>query len=248
MRFLLVLILFFPMIAFSEDFNNGCGSGWNEPIVPDHVRSLCINFSSACANHDNCYSKCLAGGENYGKEICTQMAEDQRNGRKTICDNTFLNEMKKTCDSCDIARRPICNGVASLYKIAVKKGGHGSFNGIVASNGYYNFISSPSAETFDFSQFVEDINDIQNIKGISENNDITIDIEESSPVAKFVSIEKTEEITPEKINGLTSIDSLKYGKVDLGSASNGNQPITLKNIDLDKIDLGKLKNEQRFTK
>lgn len=49
--------------ASSKDFNNGCSSGWNEKLVPDRVRALGVDFTKSCKNHDNCYSKCLPGGE-----------------------------------------------------------------------------------------------------------------------------------------------------------------------------------------
>ena len=246
-------IWFFAFIAalsFSvaaQDFNNGCGSGWNEPIVPDRIGSLCVDFRASCANHDNCYSKCLEGGENYGKPICNQTEKEQKEGRRAICDTTFLSNMSDACSACDPARRLVCRGVAAIYEIAVQNAGGGSFNGIEVPDSYYDFIASDAAKDFDFSAFVKDVKDIRSIKEISLNNKLTIAIEEKRPIAKFSRINPIETVKPIKFGNVYQVDTLRYGSVDLSSATNGEKPLTLKNIDLNKIDLQRLKNEQRFS-
>jgi len=241
---------FITALSFSvaaQDFNNGCGSGWNEPIVPDRIGPLCIDFRASCANHDNCYSKCLEGGENYGKPICNQTDKEQKEGRRAICDTTFLNNMHEACSACDPARQHVCRGVAAIYEIAVQNAGRGLFNGITVPDPYYDFITSDAAKDFDFSAFVKDVKDIQSIKEISLNNKLTIAIEGNRPIAKFNSINPTKPVIPIKFGNVYQVDTLRYGGVDLSGATNGEKRLTLKNIDLKNIDLQRLKNEQHFS-
>ena len=84
-------------------------------------------------------------------------------------------------------------------------------------------------------------------KEISLNNKLTIAIEEKRPIAKFSRINPIETVKPIKFGNVYQVDTLRYGSVDLSSATNGEKPLTLKNIDLNKIDLQRLKNEQRFS-
>ena len=109
-----------------KDFNNGCGSGWNRPIVPDSIGLLCVDYKKACANHDNCYSRCLPGGATYGLPVCSLTMQDKRAGRRLSCDNKFEDDMDEQCNQCDVIRKRVCKGIASIYRIAVRTGGGGS--------------------------------------------------------------------------------------------------------------------------
>jgi hypothetical protein len=84
-----------------------CGSGWNEPIVPDNP--IGFKFSSCCANHDKCYETC---GETQAK-----------------CDNDFESCMLNVCKK--IARpmrRNMCEKYARRYANAVRKAGGSAFS------------------------------------------------------------------------------------------------------------------------
>lgn len=54
-----------------------CGSGPNEPLVPDWLYG--INISNACYNHDICYDQC-------GKS-------------KAQCDNDLRRDIEQACNS-----------------------------------------------------------------------------------------------------------------------------------------------------
>jgi RHS repeat-associated protein len=55
----------------------GCGSGWTDSVIPDGLGKW--DFSSACAEHDRCYSTC--------------------GSKKSTCDKDFKKVMKKECPS-----------------------------------------------------------------------------------------------------------------------------------------------------
>jgi RHS repeat-associated protein len=84
-----------------------CGSGWNEPLVPDNP--LGFGFSPCCQNHDDCYGEC-------GKS-------------KSSCDNNFLSCMVGSCGSPFF--NPFystCGGLALLYYGAVAGAGQGAYD------------------------------------------------------------------------------------------------------------------------
>jgi hypothetical protein len=85
-----------------------CGSGWNEPIVPDNPFGF--SFSNCCEEHDRCY------------ETCGQI--------KKNCDNNFENCMLNSCDSMGLGRplrRSMCRNWANRYAWFVKTFGESSF-------------------------------------------------------------------------------------------------------------------------
>jgi RHS repeat-associated protein len=85
-----------------------CGSGWNEPFVPDNPFGY--QFAKACGDHDRCY--------------------DCRSGRtKKSCDDEFCTNLKQACK---IYKTPFerqqCERTAGIYCNAVRKLGQGAFD------------------------------------------------------------------------------------------------------------------------
>jgi RHS repeat-associated protein len=88
----------------------GCGSGGNDPLVPDAFISY--DFIDPCAVHDRCYPKC-------------EMS-------KAECDTTFLDDMQKNCEEQSWVSRMLggmmsCRALARLYYISVDIGGKSAF-------------------------------------------------------------------------------------------------------------------------
>ena len=86
-------------IKYVDPFGLACGSGWNEPIVPDDWGLW--DFTGPCQNHDNCYATCGAS--------------------KLLCDLNFWGDMMAVC----IASGPafqFCHATANLYYTAVTVG------------------------------------------------------------------------------------------------------------------------------
>lgn len=246
----LIILLSFTLTSFignTKDFNNGCGSGWNEKFVPDKIALLGINFEKSCSAHDNCYSRCLEGGINYKKPICAQTAIEKKEGRRMICDATFLSSMNESCNEIDMIRKPICFGISALYAFAVRQGGGGSFAGKEVPPGYFNFITSNEATQFDFSNLVSEVNQIQNIEGVPLNNELKLIMKDNRPIMQFIGKDSEIQQTSIKIGTLYQTDTFKYGNVDLTKAFKDKTPLTIKNIDEKKLNLDKLKIEQHFS-
>ncbi|MFV0436620.1 MAG: phospholipase A2 [Desulfopila sp.] len=88
-----------------------CGSGWNEPLVPDNPFGFC--FSSCCAAHDKCYG---CDGKRQGKS-------------KRQCDDEFKQCMYSACNKVTHKlSRGSCKHKAQVYHGAVDKYGQGAFN------------------------------------------------------------------------------------------------------------------------
>lgn len=89
---------------------DGCGSGWNEPIVPDTIYGLSIR--QACCIHDHRYT--IGGYE-----------ADKENADKEFLSNmlTLIDNNKKWYYPTWLARRR-----AMTYYDAVIRAGEGSFN------------------------------------------------------------------------------------------------------------------------
>jgi secretory phospholipase A2 len=89
--------------------SNGCGSGWNGPLVPDG--GLFWDFGPACDAHDKCYGTC-------GKS-------------KDACDEAFQMDMRKICADVFMWNFPgpfiSCAAQAETYYQAVKGLGEGPF-------------------------------------------------------------------------------------------------------------------------
>lgn len=251
MKHILAQVLFGAVlsvnVAVAKDFNNGCGSGWNEPLVPDSIGPLCVDFKAACSDHDNCYSRCLPGGDNFGKPICAQTALEQRESRRSSCDTGFLESMRKSCSLCDAARRPLCDGVASIYELAVRAGGKGGFNGIVVPDAFYRFLVSEKAKTFDFRTFTDEIMQVRNMPGVSANNKLSLDIRDDKPIA-IVSSVKPVLAGRLKLNDRAVLvkEAIRYGSVDLSQAAVNGRTFDLNNVDIKKFDISKFRREQRF--
>ena len=247
MRICLIFsILCLAASALASDFNNGCGSGWNEPLVPDRIGPLCVDFRASCAAHDNCYSKCSKGGENFGKPICKQSGVEQREGRRAICDADFKTMMKNGCNACDRVRQIVCKGVATIYALAVNAGGGGSFNGAEVPAAYYDFLKTEAAQSFDFDAFVRELEPLQRMSTIRDNNRLLIRMQGGKPVASIQSIEDVPVPTIDSYNNILRIDAIRYGEVDLSKASDGIRPLRIEDLDLKGLNVRKLQNLQRF--
>ena len=84
--------------------SGACGSGWNEPFVPDRFGDA--DFGSACQAHDSCYETC-------GRE-------------KSDCDSRFLGDLRDSCRSgysgwWQGPGREACFVVAETYALAVQR-------------------------------------------------------------------------------------------------------------------------------
>lgn len=187
--FLAFVAMCFSSLVYAKDFNNGCGSGWNEPIIPDRIKILCVDFRTACAAHDNCYSKCEEGEENFDKPICEQKNPEQKEGRRGICDSDFREILNNGCNGCNIVQKPMCMGVAALYFVGVSIGGGGSFNGKEIPESYYDFLMSDNVQNFDFDAFVTDIERQYRESAIHGSNELRFSIEKGIPSAKFERIQ-----------------------------------------------------------
>ncbi|KAF4513861.1 UNVERIFIED_CONTAM: hypothetical protein B566_EDAN016756 [Ephemera danica] len=92
-----------------------CGSGWNEPLVPDNPMGF--RFSGCCESHDDCYGKC--GGPT-----------------RVQCDQKFCGCMKAECDKYTLPYlKRGCVALANLYCNAVVDHGSSAFTAARASCG-----------------------------------------------------------------------------------------------------------------
>jgi len=105
---------------------NGCGSGWNEIIVPDSYPFTKINFTQSCGTHDLCYSKCISDCDRYTENKC---GEHWKISRKDACDTVFLNDMNASCENSWEWAKGGCKELAIAYFKAVSRYGWSSFYG-----------------------------------------------------------------------------------------------------------------------
>jgi RHS repeat-associated protein len=91
----------------SDTHGLSCGSGWNEPIVPDYP------FEKVCVAHDNCYSTC--------------------GNAKDACDAQFLANMMVVCMQYSI--KADCQLAAYAYYNAVKYRGQGPYDAAQHASG-----------------------------------------------------------------------------------------------------------------
>lgn len=211
-----------------KDFNNGCGSGFNEKLVPDSIFG--IDLIQACANHDNCYSKCLEGGENYGKPICDQQSEKAKELRRAVCDQKFRIEIQNICNQLDrknFAKVQICELIANVYPYAVDKGGKGSFNGVVIPDSMLTYLQKNKLEDREIEKLGEEIRSLSQVEGIQENT-IILKIEDGKPKAvlegkSYSNVIKSENLTIQR--------KLMYGdNIDLSNATINEKPINIKQL------------------
>lgn len=224
-----------------KSFNNGCGSGGNERFVPDQLRVIGLNFSGACSKHDDCYSKCQPGGENFCKPVCLKQAEDQREGRRTTCDDAFYDDMKSTCGNA------ACRGMAFAYFVAVRIGGGGNFQGVEIPPEFYHFIQSESAKSFDFDRAAVDIEQLRKVPSIASNNSLVLSVKDNrlSPKLASTSIPTIADIYRRQ-QGVLTIDKLKYGDIDLSGAQYKGVPFKVDESILKALDPERLKKEQLY--
>lgn len=124
-QFLLAACVLLCTDAHAMDFSNGCGSGWNQPVVPDSPMGY--EFKDACDKHDNCYSRCMKGGTSFGTtEKCDQTSAVKET-RRQICDEQFDQEIARICSTYPTEK--ICRLLGKIYFVAVRLGGSGSFDG-----------------------------------------------------------------------------------------------------------------------
>jgi hypothetical protein len=246
--YILIIIFIISFSTHAKDFNNGCGTSWHNKYVPEKIAILGINFTKSCAKHDNCYSKCKEEGESHGQAHCTSSTIAQTNARRKICDDNFDADMKKSCDDSKGLQKGLCRGVASIYTIAVRIAGGGSFEGLEIPQEFYEYLKSEEANRFDFDEFTNDIIKIQSLNKISSNNTLKLSIENKQPIAEFINFKKTDIQRITMKNDTFQIKKIKYGNIDLSRASNGNQQINIADLENAKLDLKKLKIESSFIK
>lgn len=172
------------------DFNNGCGSGWNEPLVPEEIKLMGVNFAQACAEHDNCYSKCLPGGDYYGKEICGMSSTEQKEGRRGICDVKFEKDLLSSCTKLDLVRRPMCEMMAYIYSYTVRMGGEPSFEGYLRDERFLNYLTTDGITQTDVITIRDTIRDLKLMSEITQGGRLSVLIENEKP---FLVIDRLQE-------------------------------------------------------
>jgi hypothetical protein len=228
-------------VPILKSFNNGCGSGWNERLIPDQLRGIGVNFSPACARHDDCYSKCLPGGENFGKPVCEEQEREKREGRRTTCDDNFFNDMNRSCSNA------ACRGMAYAYFVTVRFVAGGNFQGIEIPPQFYDFIRSKEAESFDFGRAAQDLEKLSVLPTISTSNRLVLDVAEGRFNPRVVSTTALPKIRREKFsNGIFVENIPKYGDIDLSGAKYKGFPFKVDQPAIKILEPGRLRNEQVF--
>jgi len=82
-----------------------CGSGWNQPFVPDRIGSG--DIAVACRRHDDCYSRCGANKEE--------------------CDLQLRRDIIKQCEKLS-SGVVLCKTLAVDYAVSVQVFGGGAFS------------------------------------------------------------------------------------------------------------------------
>jgi hypothetical protein len=234
-------LLSVPTVSKLIDFNNGCGSGMNEVLVPDKAKLLGVDFTSACAAHDNCYSKCLPGGENYCKHVCFEQAKAQREGRRSKCDDNFLQAMLSSCSNA------ACKGTAFVYFWTVKIAGGGAFQGEEIPPSVRQALLSGDLARADYLALAREITDAKKLFAPNDRNRLRLRIENGEPVV-FVSAVNPIRNNPvrELSSGISSRSTIRYGNVDLSESILKGSGATPARIDFKQIDPTKLLYQRRF--
>lgn len=125
---------------------NGCGSGWNLPIVSDSLPLVGCQFKDSCDKHDICYGKCELStegdceyrrcrkdGDLFGKDICFTDLRlitlgTKALSRKRSCDDGLRSDIRAVNKG-----KPVCEAFAEVYRAAVALFGDSAFIGIDAS-------------------------------------------------------------------------------------------------------------------
>lgn len=107
---------------------NGCGAkkGWSSKLVPNGTFLSKCQFKPSCDKHDICYSRCLKGGDLYGKPECLDARGSlAKESRRQICDVALQADI--LTGNTD---KPACSFYAGFYSWAVQTFGEGNFSGI----------------------------------------------------------------------------------------------------------------------
>lgn len=124
---------------------NGCGTGWNNYLVPDKIKPLACDFKASCDRHDVCYGacanavladnpqceylRCERGGDLYGQSDCDgtkfRALFNAAKTRRATCDVKFGTDLGTFNQN-----RPQCQFFAWLYPSVVKVLGASAFLGI----------------------------------------------------------------------------------------------------------------------
>ena len=165
------------MISIPDECRgNGCGSGWNESLVPERIGLFGVDFDKACEQHDICYSRCIEScKEKDGTDKCDD-TPSKVTERKLSCDNTFEESMEKTCTSKTYWKKTACSTMALGYSIVVRVAGGGSFHGKEIEQ-LLQYLSTVEGRKFDFEKFEMDITKIKRQKGFKKNEKIRLNIE-----------------------------------------------------------------------
>lgn len=91
-------------IRFQDPQGLACGTGWNDPIVPDSFAGGAVDFTGPCVNHDACYGTCGSS--------------------QARCDYALERDMKSVCMQAYRSGRihllPGCFQRAVTYRLALR--------------------------------------------------------------------------------------------------------------------------------
>lgn len=148
-----IALLLLVTVSFSSTAQpappNGCGSGWNQPVIPDDIKIIGCTFKVACDSHDICYGdcdklqkkslpqcsylRCVKGGDLYGKSQCDDVGMKsiriEAENRRATCDAAFLVDLVKINPG-----NSKCNLFTGLYPFVVHLLGTEPFRGMHQSN------------------------------------------------------------------------------------------------------------------
>jgi hypothetical protein len=231
-----------------HDFNNGCGSGWNEPIVPDGIKRLGIDFSAACARHDNCYHTCNRGGTYYGQAACRQTDRKSRARQRLACDNAFLADMKSQCDKLTGQSKTACKGTAVVYRVAVAAGGATAYQGRHIPDDYADYLLSEAANRFNLDGLDIDISRLLAIPDFAAANALAFKVAGGAPVVVATARRPIQASRGAVASaGLKVRSLLSYGSLDLTAASVGGGRFSLESVKAHwNLDLSKLRQESKL--
>ncbi|GLR13276.1 hypothetical protein GCM10007907_20660 [Chitinimonas prasina] len=168
-----------------KDFYNGCGSGWNEKLVPEEISIFPskINLEKACRVHDNCYSKCLEGGDYSKTEICKEQEDEARSARRSKCDDEFSMQMKEMCRELNKGKiaEAICKFVGNVYLTGISIGGGSFFDGKVLPKEFVDFLKKGEVNEDMLNRLSSDLEQLGSSKRIVDYNVATISMINGQP-------------------------------------------------------------------
>ncbi|WP_163935942.1 hypothetical protein [Paraferrimonas sp. SM1919] len=244
-----MFIFMFMFLSFSGntqevDFNNGCGTDWNEHLVPETISSLNLDFTKACAAHDNCYSRCLEGGKWFNEGICDET--HNRKARKKVCDVDFRNTMYESCIQKSYFKESMCKGLGAIYYTAVLVAGGGSFDGKEV-NDYLKHISNLD-ENFDVESFERDLLAMVSQPGFDSAQEINLSINNSDILIKFGGKEDITTLLNEtESSKVFKIETIRYGNVYISNMKLNGSNAKLDTLNLKGLDLNKFKQQSKLS-